>query len=128
MVNHKDRQRIRELTEENGVLNCRQVCRLLNGRGKNEYRYCYFTFKEKPKGTKGMGCRHVTGRRCKYIFSTVHGLIMRMIKAGILQTDKRRFWDHGGIGRDTFRFIFVDFNEFERQILSQTLIPYTSKD
>lgn len=46
------RKSITYIFKKHKVLNGHQVCRLINGFGKDEFRRCYYSFKEKPKGTR----------------------------------------------------------------------------
>jgi len=111
-------ERIELLTDflnEYGVLNAMQSCRLINGFGVNEYSRCYFTFKEKPKGSANMGCRNRIHHTCEVDRRRV--LYSLMCMAPPAGTVKMRFWDSGGIGTDLFRFFYLEDAEFKRQIL-----------
>jgi len=93
---------------------------MLNGHGRDEYAWCYFSFKEKPLGTTGITCRNVVEKKCRYRLPRIWGVLNRM---KILST-KMRYHDKGGIGTDLFRFFYLDEKDFEERILRQTLIPY----
>jgi len=43
-----------------------------------------------------------------------------------IPSTKMRFYDGGGIGRDLFRFYYINPKDFEERILRQTLIPYVA--
>lgn len=116
--------KILKLLMEHGVLNGMQVCRLLNGRGKNEYEWCFWTFQEKPKGST-TGCRNQIEKKCRYTYSHVLATLKAM-KAPV-QNTKMKFWDRGALGKDVFRFFYLDYELFEDEILRQTLIPYIQK-
>jgi len=113
--------KILKLLMEHGVLNGYQICRLLNGKDKDEYEWCYFSFKEKPFGSSPphhKPCKNFV--QCNPKVTQVYSCLHRMK----IQSRKMVFHDKGGIGRDLFRFWFIEEKEFEKQILRQTLIPY----
>jgi len=115
-------ERIEVLILEHGVLNSYQVCRLLNGYGKNEFDPCYWSFKQKPLGSSPPNkrpCRNF--QRCDPNVHQVQYAVSKSIK---IQSEKRKFWDHGGLKKDTFRFLFIDRCAYEEKILRQTLNPY----
>jgi len=115
------RAKILRLLLEHKALNGRQICRLLNGKGKDEYPWCYFSFKEKPLGKTGISCRNVVEKKCRFDYSSqVFPQLGRMH----LFSRKMRFLDKGGVGWDIFRFWAITEDDFEETILAQTLIPY----
>lgn len=120
-----DRRRtILGLIGKHGVLNKYQMCRLMNKFGKNEFRPCYFSFKEKPKGSSnpgGVPCRsHKTCEiKVHHVAAALRGMKLR--------SEKRRGPDKGGIGSDLFRYYYTDPRELHRQVLNRTLIPYVKK-
>lgn len=117
------RKALSALIEQHGVLNTYQACRMLNKYGKDEFKRCYFTFKEKPLRSTGLACRNTKFHTCKTPMSNVRYALNTMK----LRSTKMRAHDKGGIGTDLFRFYYRDPRRFERQVLNQTLIPYTRK-
>jgi len=119
MINNKARiVLLNGFIKEHGVLNAMQGCRLVNGFGINEYSRCYYTFKEKPKGTVNMGCRNRTEKCCQVDRRRI--LYSLMCFCPPAKTVKMRFWDSGGIGSDTFRFFYLEDAEFKKQILDDS--------
>lgn len=120
----KLRKPILEKLREFGVLNIREICRLLNLKGKEEYSWCYYTFKEKPKGTAGPGkkpCRHFDV--CNATFPEVQAALKRMK----IRSRKMRFYDKGGIGTDLFRFYFLDPKQLQEKVLRFTMLGHLGK-
>jgi len=119
-----------QLLRKHKVLNSHQMCRLLNGYSKDEFKQCYYTFKEKPMGTKNLACRNHGLKKeglcpkCKVTQGQVYYHLSKM--RAPIQSYKLRFFDHGGIGSDLFRFWFMEKEEFHNRILRQTLIPYVT--
>ena len=108
---------------EHKVLNTKQVCRLVNRREKDDYDYCYYSFKEKPKGCTRLHCRWKEHGCTSY--SLVRQTLLR-IKG--INSVKMRFWDKGGIGSDVFRFWFLNPQDFYDRILRQTMLAYLGQD
>ena len=117
------KSKILRILLEHKVLNTKQICRLLNGRGRDEYAYCYYTFKEKPLGCTQLACRFRQHGCIPYY--TVRKTLLR-IKG--INSVKMRFWDKGGIGSDVFRFWFLDPQDFYDRILRQTMLAYLGQD
>ena len=129
------KERILEILRKHGCLNTHEICRALNGHPINDPTICGLSTKLKPfgKGTmktlgKSVNCNgHLTGS-CKYRYHNVRRKLFRMN----LKTKLMRFWDKtrmGGSGRrsDLFRFWWINDENFEKRILSQTLIPYVEE-
>lgn len=85
------------LLKKHGVLNAYQICRLLNGCGKDEYARCYFSFKDKPLGSSApnkRACKHYD--ECNPKITTIH----RVLEKAGFPSRKMRFRDKGGIGEN----------------------------
>lgn len=121
-LNNKQRMAaIHTLIQDEGFINATQACRILNGRGLNEFSHCYFSFREKPKGTRALRCRNRILKHCCYAHGTIYYSCMRLTEQTDLippvNTLKVRFWDGGGIGTDLFRFFYCDQDLFKRAVL-----------
>jgi len=117
--------KILKLLQDEGCLNGHEICRLLNGFDKHNFRICHLSFDEKPmrqKSKKGRPCRG-DELKCKYHWSKVHATLKRMKIPSV----KMLWWDSGARHHreiDLFRFWFIDRYEFKSRILKQTLLPY----
>jgi len=113
------------------ILNTIEVCRLLNGRDKEDFEYCYVG---EPFGANRVAPRFNAGQcnnqknECDPKYRTVWTQLGRMEEKGYLFSCKMRFYDkgHKALATDEFRFWFLDKKEFQEKILRQTLIPYVA--
>jgi len=62
---------------------------------------------------------------CKLHYTRVYSTLKNMK----IQSYKMRWWDHAtALPTDLFRFWFIDKKEFEKRVLSQTLIPHIKEE
>ena len=114
---------ILKLLMEHKVLNTMQICRLLNGHTKDGS-ICYRTHNfgaNRFSKHNHHWCHNEQVSCCKIDYSQVYSTLLGMKTP---KSRKMRFFDHGGIGSDVFRFWYLDEKNFEERVLRQTLIPY----
>ena len=121
-------RRIKTILQRYGCLNTMEICRIVNGLGKDDYVKCSLSFKEKPfrSGPISEEPYHSCQNRrnkCKIYYTEVRRLLL---KQPDVFTVKRLFWDHNRIDRkvDFFRFWFLDKQAYEDRIGKQTLDPH----
>ncbi len=120
------KEQILRILLKHGCLNTHEICRALNGYDIHDPTRCGLPTKIKPFG-KGhwANCQGQIDKKCKYDYYQVRAKLFQL-KIG---TSLMRFWDKtrlGGNGRrsDLFRFWYIKREDFEKRVLSQTLIPY----
>jgi len=102
------------LEDSKGALNAYELCRILNGFGKEEYTQCYYSFQEKPKGTSAPNKRPCKNfDTCLIKVTQVQYAIKKNPK---IQTLKTRAKDKGGIGTDTFRLLFLTEEQLQNRM------------
>jgi len=125
------RVQVLEIVKHEKVLNSTEVCRLVNGRAKDDYDYCYrgqgFTFGTRGWG-KGFACN---GHNCKVDWRRVYDALRKLQEMHYLHSRRMRFFDGGptrkGKATDIFRFWFIHPHDFGERVLRQTLIPYVEE-
>jgi len=124
------RQQILRLIQEHHVLNTAEVCRLLNGFGKDDYKKCYepkWDFRE-PSGKNRERCRE-NKNDCFVHYWETYRELMVLVNKHYLYTRKMRFFEEtkDALPTDVFRFWFINKEDFHKRVLSQTLIPYINQ-
>jgi len=119
-----------------GCLNTMEICRSLNHKNVFDPTYCGLPIYMKPFSNKGKildTYRRQTGngiclhfRECNPNWKQVYGCLRRMK----INSKKMLWWDSKArikkskAKMDVFRFWWINQQDFENRILSQTLIPY----
>ena len=114
------------IVKKYGVLNCMQICRGLNNRPEWFDRGCNQGDRKLPaKGNKTYP--HCKANKCKVTYFKILDRVASLEKHKKLKVARKmRFWDskYGKKTMDNFSFCYLDDEEFKKQILLQTLIPY----
>jgi len=114
---------IKEILEGQGCLNSMEVCRILNGFEREDFKGCYAnnTFGV----TRPERCNHEE-RGCHFWSFTVYKALHKLEDKGLIQSTKRRFWDRTPMRTDIFRFWFVSEEAYTQRIVVQTMDGYVS--
>jgi len=115
-----------EILRREGCLNSMEVCRIVNGFEKNDFRDCYprgdFRFVTRPER-----CEYKT-RGCNYWSLTIYQELRKLERKNLIKSKKARTYDGGNNQSfkhtDIFRFWFILTDEFDKRVTSQTLISY----
>lgn len=115
------------------VVNIQELCRILNGR---DFKWCHRKHEKYKDVDDRMDNQFVKQcNECQVHYRQIHKQVMRLIKEGRIQSDKRIFYDRidddgtkrtkgPGRRRDLYRFLFVDHDAFKKKILVETLDGY----
>ena len=122
------RQEILQALEKHGCLNSIEVCRAINGRALDDYKFCYprgdFAFKTRPERCLGRG------NHCIPWSLTVYTQLRELERRRHIESRLTRFWDKGNNQSfkhtDLFRFWFIDQAAYEKRVLRHTLMVYMS--
>lgn len=122
-----------EILEKEGVANIQRICRYVNNR---EFKWCHSKHEKWKHIDDRMDGQFIKQcKDCTFQYNQVHYIVMKLVKVGLLKSDKRIFYDRiddkgtkrtKGVGRrrDLYRFIFRDFEVYKKKILVETLDGY----
>jgi hypothetical protein len=135
----KMKQKIISLLLEHGCLNTMEICRGLNNKDIFNPRFCGIPEYMKPFENRGKileQYRWQTGNgKCLHYreCNPNYDKVSRILKTMHIKTVKMKFWDDKArikkeMGKmDTFRFWFINYEDFKKRVLIQTLIPYVEE-
>ena len=130
-----DELHVKGIIADYKVLNIQQLCRILNGR---DFKFCHSKFKRYEDVDNRFDNQFVKQcNECEFHYRDVHKTIMKMIKNGMIKTDKRLYYDRkndngdlrqkgeSGRRRDLFRFVYINDEDYKNIILLNTLDGYS---
>jgi len=116
---------IYEWLKSEGCLNSMEVCRLLNGFEKDDFRPC-FAGRQFGAITRPERCNYKE-RGCHFWSLTVYNALRKLEEKRLIFSEKTIFWDkRKGYGKrfDVFRFWFINRKEYRKRIMSQKIDGY----
>jgi len=116
---------LKEILEGEGCLNSMEVCRILNGFERDDFKGCYanrkFAYITRPER-----CNHKE-RGCVFWSLTVYNALRKLEAKGIIASQKTTHYDNRkgkGLKLDVFRFWFINRQDFINRIEKQKLTGY----
>ena len=102
-------------------LNTMELCRLINGYEKDDFKVCYGG--QKFGITRPERCNYKKNG-CTFWSFQIYNALRKLEEKGLIHSKKVRFWDRTPLRTDLFRFWFIDPKDFRERVQKQTLEAY----
>ncbi|MDI9576983.1 MAG: hypothetical protein QM398_02465 [Thermoproteota archaeon] len=115
---------IYEFLQEIGCVNTMELCRALNG--VLRIKDCVSGHKFGITRTWDTLC-NASQLGCVFKYTKVYSALAQLEKKGVIQSEKTRFWDITPLSTDTFRFWFINRDDYVNRVEKQKLTGYLSR-